>query len=642
MKLLWIFLGVTVLLSSSNVHADDSWSCLKRRVGGRILHDFRDFAASELQLESPVARIRDLGQPIRSVSGRLTDSAGHPVNDVIVAFVPTGVDRQSIVGNGSYIENFDVTNAVGEFHVEGFAGNTDLGFAGNTDLVFFRGRRTSRGAQRIWVAGVTDGKDLQEFRWPDTANLRWEVAASVATPQQIVSIRRRQPLVRRFVPVIPVKVDVNNVVQASLMPGEYLLTVLPSSADGKLAPRHALEIAQVSVTEGADPKVTQRTGDGIILGLCTNVQSSTYVTISRQNDTIHERAVFDDAIADDMTVPVLEMQIPDSRGEFIFRQIPPGRYVIRQRSTTRPPQPLYSIRTWRAEVTQDVHNVFLTNSTDRDSLRGKIEQLLNDRSDYSGIHHLIFKLDDDPNPVVHELGEILKDENAPAAWHRLIIEILCRESPDCDALVNGLIAAIPTLRLNDREDALRRLAAITENVGHVVDQLEVLRQSGRNVIRVGTLRRFADVASQHPEQTERVVAILEESLQDPQLRNAAIPALAALKQPIALSLLRERVLSAADSYDKVYSSFLIWQLGGGEEDFLAAAHAALQQRGLIPKLHACRQLREFSKTQQLPETTQAQLRVLASIPILEDRRRTEYDRMFSLTVKAAREALGME
>jgi hypothetical protein len=282
-----------------------------------------------------------------------------------------------------------------------------------------------------------------------------------------------------------VKVGFNNFVQASLMPGEYLLTVVPSLAGGELDPRHAVEIAQVSVTEGAVPTVTQRAGDGIILGRCTNVKSSTYVTISRQNDPTHERVV-DDATADHMIVPVLEMQIPNSRGEFIFRQIPPGRYVIRQRSTTL--DPFRSIRTWRAEVTRDVHNIFLTNSTDRDSLRGKIEQLLNDRSDYSGIHHLIFALDDDPNPVVHELGEILKDQDAPAAWHQLITEFLCRESPDCDALIDGLVAAIPTLRLYDRMNAFYRLAAITENVDHVVDQLNVLRQSGRNEIRVGTLR----------------------------------------------------------------------------------------------------------------------------------------------------------
>ncbi len=356
MKLLWILVGLTVLLSGNNVQADESWSFLKRRIGRRILQEFRDFAASEQRLESPVARVRDLGRTVRSVSGRLTDSTGHPVSDVVVAFVQTGVDRQSIVGNGSYIENFDVTNADGEFHVEGFAGNTDYGFAGNTDLVFFRGSRTLRSTQNIWVAGVRDGNDLQEFRWPDTATLRWEVPESVAAPQQIVSIRRRQPLVHRFVPVIRVKVNFINVVQASLMPGEYLLTVMPSSADGEVAPRHVVEIAQVSVTEGADPTVTQRTGDGIILGLCTNVKSSTYVTISRQNDTAHERAVYD-ATADDMVVPVLEMQIPNSRGEFIFRQVPPGRYVIRQRSTTRDPH--RSIRTWRAEVTQDVHNIFL-------------------------------------------------------------------------------------------------------------------------------------------------------------------------------------------------------------------------------------------------------------------------------------------
>ncbi|MEO2018786.1 MAG: hypothetical protein ABGZ53_30940 [Fuerstiella sp.] len=633
MKLLRIFLGMTVLLSGSNVQADESWTFLKRRVGSSILNRFRDFAASELELTCPVAHVRDLGQRIRSVSGRLTDSTGHPVSDVVVAFVQTGVDRRSIVGNGSYIENFDVTDRDGQFQVEGFAGNTDL--------VFFRGRQTFRDTERIWVAGVSDGKDLQEFRWPDTATLRWEVPESVATPQQIVSIRRRQPLVHRFVPVIPVKVGFNNFVQASLMPGEYLLTVTPSLADDEVAPRHAVEIAQVSVTEGADPIVTQRTGDGIILGLCTHVKSSTYVTISRQNDRAHERAV-DDATANDMIVPVLEMQIPNLRGEFIFRKIPPGRYVIRQRSTTRPPQPLYSIRTWRAEVTRDVHNIFLTNSTDRDSLRGKIEQILNDRSDYSGIHHLIFALDDDPNLVVHELGEILNDQDAPAVWHQLVTKFLCRESPDCDALVNVLAAAIPTLRLNDRMDAFRRLAAITKNVEHVVDELEVLRQSGRNEIRVGTLRRFADVALKHPEQTECVVAILEESLQDSLLRGAAIHALAALKQPIALTLLRESIASSGDRSATIHSAFLIWQLGGGEDDFLAAAHAALQQRALSPKLYACRQLTEFSKTQQLPETTQAQLRVLASIPILPERRRTEYDRMFSLTVKAAREALGME
>jgi hypothetical protein len=102
------------------------------------------------------------------------------------------------------------------------------------------------------------------------------------------------------------------------------------------------------------------------------------------------------------------------------------------------------------------------------------------------------------------------------------------------------------------------------------------------------------------------------------------------------------MISSGDSFDKIHSTFLIWQLGGGEDEFLAAAHEALQQRAVVPKLQACQRLGEFSKTQQLPETTQAQLRVLASIPILADPRRTEYDRLFFQTIRAAREALGME
>jgi hypothetical protein len=638
MKLRSILLGVTILLSGSEAQADDSWQFLKQRAWSArstALRSFPDFATYELRISSPVAHVRDLGPPIRTVSGRLTDRSGHAISNAVVAFVQTAVDRQSWVGNGSYIENFDVTDGDGQFKVEGFAGNTDVGFPGNTDLVFFRGR------QRVWVAGVGDGPDVQEFQWPDTAILKWQVPESVARPNQVVSIRRRKALVHNFKPVIPVTVDSDNVVQANLLPGEYLLTVFPDSSDVELASRHAVEVAQVIATEGADLTVTQRTGNGVIRGRCKQVSSSTYVTISRQNDPTHERGVYDDTV-EDMVVPVLDMQIPNSQGEFVFRQLPPGKYVIRQRSTKRGLGPRHSVRTWRGEVTENSSAVQLAETTEHDSLREKIEQILNDRSDYSGIHHLIFALDDDPNLIWHELSEILKDEDAPVAWHQLITEGLCPESPDCDALVNGLVAAIPTLRLYDRMNAFYRLVAITENVDHVVDQLELLRQSGRQEIRLGSLQFLADVAGKHPEQTERVVAILEQSLKDSQLRNAAINRLATLKQPIALTLLRERVLSAADSSDKVHSTFLIWQLGGGEHDFLAAAHEALQQRALSPKLYACRQLREFSKTQQLPETTQAQLRVLASISILADNRRTEYDRLFSQTVKTARQALGLE
>ena len=595
-KLRHISLLTSLLLTFANVddcrsqHHDNTRSPFARA-------DFGTFMTRTVQVNEPCTSMKEMGFSGQLTSGRLVDHNNRPLANVSVALLyatdgPWG---------GSYKENYAVTDDDGRFTVVGNRQKRRILFHRLEDgLPAFRQSGNERSDTNVWVAEIKQTSNLQTFIWPKLQTVHWSPPNTFPNDVKNLTFRSRTNAARRFAPVFHADQTDDGAFEAKLFPGEYVVTFDRSFP---LMKHDALtvEIGEATVRSGEPAALTLYAGIAAVGGT-TGEPNGHYVSIERLKKWPYYQDVF----------PAVFMDLiePKDDGFFLSRRLPVGQYLVRLHTKNRGyAAPLH---VWSVSITPDSKTINLARRTPDNSLRGQMESILATRSEYSGIHHLLYALGEDKAAVTRELFEMCIDPASP--WSQKTFRILMADAEDSKELLNALMA----LLLSNSEDPFwrykigRRLQQFETHVPELIELMPSLMADSRIEVQSVGIQILESISMTHDKVMSRVVKILAPAIELSPDSNRASTAivLGRLKQDIALPALRKLRSNGTD----LEPAFLIWQMDGDSDDFFMAANESLQA-GLFWQRVACSQILKVAESEDVPEGIQQRLRTIAETPV---------------------------
>lgn len=580
------------------------------------------FMHYNLRAEFSSVSIDDAQPSVRQVQGQVVDHIGKPISDVIVVFVHSDpADRPDI-----YRENVSVTDKTGRFICRATS---------DYDLLAFRDP-----SGHVWTA-IPDVSDEQQlFSRAEPGMLKWTVPPSLVAAGDEIAIHGApySPSGDDF--LIYASVQEDGVVQQSLMPGHYYLTTAKSSPGG----RWNIEIGPINVVPGQAVQPAWIRGSGTIVGPGIPCDEACHFIIQREGCGLnHSSSRYQLKGRVSTNGCAAEVIIPDpDDGFFMSQRLMPGRYLVHQFANRVLNVPARSIKTWRVSITDQRQAIRLAEPVYEDSLSGKIQRILDERIDYSGLHHLLYALSDDPDVITQELVLAVLDSNTPAKTCRVLQTLLIEEAPETETLVKGLLQIRDAYHkaLRSRGWAFEveaKLGEVQEYAGLIVGHLR--QAPGESPY---DLSLIEELARNNPEFRDTLSEMLMRHLPKMNARrqNAAILTLGRMGAPDVLSDLK--VIRDAGTEHSIVAAFLIWQLDHDADAFLTVAHQVLTSRALIGKLEACQYASHVCQQYPASELLKSAVRKVAETnlpPELQVKELAFYGRLLVRTVQEARQTL---
>lgn len=279
------------------------------------MKQLRDFVNHALSTARARGSLRKLGEPTRTVHGRLIDHEGKPIAGAQVSF-------STDIGYSfhSYDENFDITDEQGRFLVEG-------DFTRHRIVIW-------RGKGQMWQTYINRDQKEIEITWPRPARCSVTLDDSLRSDKSLANtlgLSTTQYAVGMAALRRSVAIEDNGpTVINDLLPGEYSVlmhkTVL---REGETRQRH-IEVGRFQVRAGesievhAGPNGSRRLTGKLKLEPKTvngktapvKIPDTLFVEVRQQKNTYEQ------------VTQLVDVLVTDKDLKFTTRPLPPGRYLL--------------------------------------------------------------------------------------------------------------------------------------------------------------------------------------------------------------------------------------------------------------------------------------------------------------------------
>jgi hypothetical protein len=578
------------------VNAANHQAALKAERSQFDMREVKDFISHTLMLSQPEGSLHVWGMQTRTVSGRLVDHAGQPIEGAYVAFVePQGFSHNC------YNENFDRTDEEGRFLVEG-----DLL---RSRIVVRRGR-----TQHLAV-NVADNADSVDVVWPEPATVRLTVDPEFLGPEdRAVCVRptRQTGLSSLFVPL---ELDEKNSIEITdQLPGEFAVCTLRSIRAGKRSVSRYVEVGTFEVAAGEKLSMDYHTvGKRRVSGKCpAALKGPAILTVDRIPASPEDAyRCFDHVLCED--------------GTFETAPLPPGRYVLRFREppqpkapgirlpVTRSLRPVPTVKEWRHRIVvptaDEPLNVVLSSSAT--DARSRIESILDAQRDIHvsafrdfGIMRLGMTFTEDE--VRQELLRLFKAPDTPQEWKYSIRKLFGQNLDDDEVYAAMLDQLANAERLSDRIAVLSEFRNSQTRIRAIVDAIAPYRNAQEVRLRWSALKALGRLIDRDESLRETILPWLIEATSDRYegIRFDMVATLGRIGAEESVPALNTAIKDPVGKV-RVMAAWALWRITGERERPIKLMTIRLRADDHSGKVLAARYLGEFD---QLPEITVKQLR----------------------------------
>ncbi|MFK7820127.1 MAG: HEAT repeat domain-containing protein [Planctomycetaceae bacterium] len=433
----------------------------------------REFINSGLSTPKSRGSLRKLGEPTRTIHGRLLDHDGKPI-------VGTAVSFSAEIGYSfhSYDENFDITDDNGRFVVEGD---------------YTRERIAVWRGQHSALNQYVDHKTKTiEIRWPKPATCSLTFDRSLAEDEsfgQKIWLASTRYVVGMSTPQRPFeRSEEGPTILDNLLPGEYsvlaerTLTLNTEPAETKT---FRVEVAKFNVSAGDEISVVAKpVGNRSLSGHLASRKQTKKGALDIETPTSMFVQVREQKRSYDHNPRLMDVSVIKKDKSFKTRPLPPGRYVISfvgptpQAAANPQPRgfgrgggwsrPSPWKRTYRA-VVPTKNEPIVTQFPPKDSLKLRIQQALDTDGQmnvsYSYIDVQAAQVGKEENSSETILG-MLQSKDLPNQWQYPLAKSLAYKLAD-EGVVQSIIGIVKTTE----DEKLRGLL-----VSQLLRQSKILRE----------------------------------------------------------------------------------------------------------------------------------------------------------------------
>lgn len=599
LRLLCLTLAGTAIITTSDdrlVNAAIPQVAPKAERSQFDMREVKDFISHTLQLPQSEGSLHVWGMQTRTVSGRLVDHTGQPIEGAFVAFLePQGFSHNC------YDENFDQTDEHGRFLVEG-----DLL---RSRIVVRRGR-----TQHLAV-NVADDADSVDVVWPEPATVRLTIGPEfLGAEDRAVCVRptRQTGLSSLFVPL---ELDEkNSIAITDQLPGEFAVCTLRSIRAGKHFESRYVEVGTFEVEAGEKLSMDYHAvGKRRVSGKCpAALMGPTILTVDRIQSS-HEDAYrcFDHILCEE--------------GTFETAPLPPGRYVLRFREppqpkapgirlpVTRSLRPVPTVKEWRHRIVvpeaDEPLNVDLSSSaTDAPS---RVESILDAQGDirvsaFQDFRIMRLGMTFTEDEVRQELLRLFKAPDTPQQWKYPIRKLFGQKLEDDEVFAAMIDQLANAEKLSDRVAVLNEFRDSQTRIGDIVETIAPYRNDPEVRLRWSALETLGRLIDRDESLRETILPWLIEAASDPYegIRFDMVATLGRIKAEDAVPAL-EVAMEDPIGRVRVMAAWALWRITGERERPIKLMTVRLRASDHSGKVEAADFLGEFG---ELPEITLKQLR----------------------------------
>lgn len=555
----------------------------------------KPFIDHDLSRPKPSSSLQDMGLPARDVAGTLTDHAGNPIQDALVAIVePIGYSRHC------YFDNFDMTDSEGRFRVRGGTQKTRLIF------------RVASG--KLWVHHVGESTPPSpiDVTWPESGGVLIQVPASLAKPSSDVVVRSKAYWSGMSVMSQSAKLNESGIARVDeLMPADYVVTVSQEVVIGGKTEQRQVDIGHFRLKAGEIKQVKCVPGKTTLTGRLSSggVIQPSYVVIERIQESYVDQPVAADYVS------------LSKEGSFRSRPLPAGTYSVRA-MMANVGQPgrfgfggaTVAVQQWLVTIDESQDLVDLDELPARSDVFSIVDQEIDRalrgtgrRSSSSSAGRLVKH--EKRAEIELELLRLMTDAGYPYNKRRQIPTIL-GGMLDSPAVVMGLLGAIEhPLNVRERREYLRAVGQSTVHVDAIVDQLESLIEDSDHIARGIVVRGLGTLAVRNPEHRPRIEKLLVRCLDDgiATTRSTAIDFLGQINAADSVPAL---MAAAEDEYRPaaVTAGYAIWKITGDADATYGVMTRVLGSEGLSGMWEAAYFMQQVAEKHPVPDDTRRVLR----------------------------------
>jgi len=554
------------------------------------MKEFRNFISHDLSRPMSVGSLALRGITTRTVHGQVLDHEGNPIIGALVAIAePIGYSHQC------YDENFDKTDELGRFLVEGHQSRSRLAIR--------------RGPGQIWRFNLKPDKRNVEIEWPKLATCKVTVNPKLCKPGAAITITTTKYWAGMSIMRYETRLDQNHQATVNnMIPGEYFISSSKTIAvgDEKEEKSWPVDIGQFTIDAGETKDVRCEPVGVRIKGRLEDATKKVaedgkmFLRIARQKNVYHDWS---------RSVDVLPL---DREGKFQTAALQPGRYVFRFYRVQKE-EPRGGLRGFGA-VGGD-HQWYKTrvtiNEGDSDfkltfpqhgkkGIVGFVHQTLDSEPlaihswAHSDVQVAQLKRHEDRLGVSQELLRILADPHTPQPWLHVTVEALGQmlETP---GIVDALLKTLEKPhRVRSRASIFRALQTSKDSAGKIIDGIAKYRKSDDLILRNATHSALGRLAATSPEAKEKAVPFLIDALSDSdeRLRSDAAASLGRCKAEQSVEKLYE-LREDRNGKVAVWAAWAIWQTTRAREQAVAVMTTRLRAKTFDGKWDAVYLLSEF-------------------------------------------------
>ncbi len=575
------------------------------------LASFKTFIDRELSRPKPACSMADMGIPGRTVEGQLVDHQGKPIEGVVVAISePIGYSGRC------YYDNFDVTDDLGRFIVDGAACKTRLIFRKPSGRIWKRNLRSDSGPIRV--------------EWPEPSKVTIQVPSQLAAAGQTIRIQTTQYWSGMATMRHSAELDDDGLATFDdVIPGDYFVTINKSLNVAGGEKTVSIDLARFSVSAGQQKTVKCDQGKTSIRGSVAVKPNAfagnqrTFVIISRNKQSYRD------------VPPAGDLLNLHEDGSFRSRPLSPGRYTVKVIAKGLGPRRSFSggdrtIRSWRVHVDGTQDWIDVDAMPDPDPVATAVDRALESTIYASGSSRgksAAEQLKKLPNrdAAEKELLRRLSDPTYPYE-KRSNIPYVLQSMTDSPQIIDGILRALqrPIKRapeglasLSDRREqasVMRSLQNATQMVRKITQTLAERANDRDHIVRGITIRVLGELAVKNPDHAGEIAKLLERGLSDVVETNRLTSAdyLGRIGSTNSLPAL---LAARSDVYGPVavMAALAAWKISGDPEDVYPTMTEVLHRDGLAGLWEAAYFMKSVAEEHPVPESTQGMLRRVATM-----------------------------